>query len=312
MVEGGAPSVLDSPNAWLDAYAVHASGDVLATWHTNTMRTGKGAFVWFDSSGTSRNWSVPAGQNREVEMTTDGFLLRPNPYSKPKRPVVPVLVDGAGDLVASPGHPAGEVPTDMQLGTWTQLFLESRDSAGRRWAAEPWDFDRTQRTRWVSWWWPGRKDERRTHVLPFFTDVRAVAGDDIAFFSSEGSALVVEHSADGGQHWRSLSVDLATALDVRVPRRNSFPLTAVTDDGTVLGGPVGRGTYFRVSASRPTTPELISVPQGFTPPQASGDLVYCERLFDDSDLPRDMVLAVSDDHGDSWRMLDLRGTKPRS
>ena len=143
--------------------------------------------------------------------------------------------------------------------------------------------------------------------------VRAVAGDDIAFFSSQGSELLVEHSADGGEHWRSLTVDLAAALDVRVPMQHSFQLTTVTDDGTVFGGPVGRETYFRVSASEPTVPELISVPQGFIPPQANGNIVYCERLFDDSDLPRDLVLAISEDHGDSWRMLDLRGAEqPRS
>jgi hypothetical protein len=116
LVENGAGFVLASSEAQLLSYAVHPSGDVLAAWYTDSGGYGNGAFVWIDASGRARSWLVPAGQDREIEITADGFLLRRYARPEPGQPVLPVLVDGEGNLAESRGQPIGRQPPE-QLGT---------------------------------------------------------------------------------------------------------------------------------------------------------------------------------------------------
>jgi hypothetical protein len=145
--------------------------------------------------------------------------------------------------------------------------------------------------------------------VPFFTDLRLVSGDDIAFLGGGTDGLLVDHSADGGQSWQQLTVDLSEVFGTRLDGAG-IEITAITDDGWAIGSVSREKYFFRVHAHDPGSVQPLVVPTGFMPPQAEGNIVYCEELFDDNDVPRNLRLAVSADHGETWRTVNLKGSEP--
>ena len=301
LAEDGAAALLQSRQARLHSYAVLPSGDVLATWYADNQGLGKAAVVWIDSSGRSKSWLMPARPHRDLETAEDGFLLRPDTRN-PK--VRPVMVDGEGNLSEVSSQVNGQQPPE-QLGTYSSPYLTEQDTAGRRWSNEPYDIDRIQASRRVSWWQPGHKDQRRSHTVPFFTEIRIVSGPDIAFIGNGTEELLVDHSPDGGRSWQSLTAPLPDTAR-RLNTGAGVEFTAVTDDGWAIGN-VREQSHLRVNAQDPASVQSVDVPPGFMPPQPAGNLIYAEELFNDNAMARDLRLIVSADHGDTWRKVDLKG-----
>jgi len=143
--------------------------------------------------------------------------------------------------------------------------------------------------------------------VPFFTDIRVVAGDDIAFLGSRPRGSKVDHSPDGGRTWQMMTVGLAETVGTRLSG-SGVEFTAVTDDGWAIGS-VGGQQHVRAHAQDPASIDRVQVPRGFMPPQPAGNLIYAEELFDDNDLARELRLVISVDHGDTGERLTSRATR---